>query len=434
MYNIRRPENDTKPILEYAILSSFKRISVLFGVLFCVVFCASPSTVAEENAVLNGIDVLRREGFASFAGKRIGLITNHTGFALDGTSTIDLIFGSKPGRLVALFSPEHGIRGIEDSQVKSTKDEKTGLPIYSLYGDTKRPTPEMLRGIDILVYDIQDVGARFYTYSTTLGYCIEAAAKAGIPIYVLDRPNPIGGVVVEGPMLDPDKISFIAYMPLPVRHGMTLGELARYMNAENKIGADLHVIPMEGWKRHDYFWDTGQVWTNPSPNMRTMPAAIFYPGVCLLEATNVSVGRGTERPFEVIGAPWIQPRALASALEDAPVPGVRFVPVQFTPNSSVHEGVRCGGVALVLTDLDKFRSVPTGLALVAALRKLYPKEFDIDKVLRLLGNQVALNALKAGESPAAVLNADREALDAFLARRRRALIYNASPLPKEGER
>jgi uncharacterized protein YbbC (DUF1343 family) len=373
--------------------------------------------------VLTGIDVLRRDGFAPLVGKRVGLITNHTGLAADGTPTVDLLVRANRVKLVALFSPEHGIRGEIDRNVSSSVDEATKLPIHSLYGDTRRPTAEMLRGIEALVYDIQDIGARFYTYETTLAYAMEEAARAKIPIWVLDRPNPISGTKVEGPLLDADKTSFIGYMPLPVRHGMTIGELAQYFNVEAKIGADLHVVPLEGWKRHYYYDDTGQLWTNPSPNMRSLLAAIFYPGVCLLEATNVSVGRGTERPFEVQGAPWIEPRRLAAALNGERLPGVRFVPISFTPADSVHKGARCGGVNLLLINRGTFNSVLTGLTIAAALRSLYPEKFEVDKVLRLLGNQEAVGALKEGRSGSAILRAARPDLEAFLARRQNALLY-----------
>jgi uncharacterized protein YbbC (DUF1343 family) len=384
--------------------------------------------------VLNGIDVLRRDNFAPLAGKNVGLITNHTGLAADGTSTIDLLYRSGVCKLVALFSPEHGIRGVLDSEVNSTVDEATGLPIYSLYGETTRPTSAMLKGIDALVFDIQDVGARFYTYSTTMAYCMDAAAKAGIPYYLLDRPNPIGGILVEGPMLDADKTSFIGYMPLPVRHGMTLGELARYVNVERKLGADLHVIEMKGWRRADFFFDTGQLWVNPSPNMRNELEAILYPGVCLLEATNVSLGRGTDRPFELAGAPWIEPRRFASALAAARVPGVQYVPLYFTPDASTNRGLKCGGVQFILTDPKRLDSVLLGLTLVSTLRRLYPQDFEIDGVLRLLGNQSALDQLKAGRSPAEVLKAGEPELRGFMAKRRKALIYGAAPNPKEGTR
>jgi uncharacterized protein YbbC (DUF1343 family) len=384
--------------------------------------------------VLNGIDILRRQNFAPLAGKRVGLVTNHTGLAADGTSTIDLLFNSGVCKLVALFSPEHGIRGIMDSKIGSSVDETTGLQIYSLYGDTRRPTPQMLRGIDALVYDIQDVGARFYTYSTTMAYCMEEAAKAGIPYYLLDRPNPIGGTLVEGPILDADKTSFIGYMPLPVRHGMTLGELARYINAERKLGADLRVIAMQGWRRSYFFHDTDQLWVNPSPNMRSILEAILYPGVCLLEATNVSVGRGTDRPFEIVGAPWIEPRRFAAALNAARVPGVKYVPLYFTPNASTNQGMKCGGVQLILTNPEKLNSVLFGMTLISVLHKLYPDKFEIAKVLRLLGNERALERLKAGRPPIEILKAGDPDLRRFMTRRQKALIYGRTPNPKEGNR
>jgi uncharacterized protein YbbC (DUF1343 family) len=384
--------------------------------------------------VLNGIDVLRQQGFTPLKGKRIGLITNHTGLAADGISTIDLLFRVQGCKLAALFSPEHGIRGALDSKVSSSRDEATGLPIFSLYGDSTRPTAGSLKELDALVYDIQDIGARFYTYSTTLAYCMEEAARAGIAIYVLDRPNPIGGLGVEGPMLDGDKTSFIGYMPLPVRHGMTVGELARYFNEENKIGADLHVIEMTGWRRDLYFYSTGQVWVNPSPNMRSLTAAILYPGVCLLEATNISVGRGTERPFEILGAPWIEPCGLGGALNAAGLHGVKFVPLFFVPAASTNQGLRCGGVQLIPTDPEDMNSVLVGLTIVSVLQRMYPQKFEIDKVLRLLGNGQALSALKAGQSPTAVLEAGNAEVAGFLARRKRALIYDASDNPKEGRR
>ncbi len=410
----------------------------LAGFLCACLMLASLSSplVAADTApkVLNGIDVLRQQNFAPLAGKRVGLVTNHTGLAADGATTIDLLFKSGVCRLVALFSPEHGIRGTMDSKVSSSADEATGLPIHSLYGDTRRPSAEMLKGMDALVYDIQDVGARFYTYSTTLGYCLEEAAKAGIPIFVLDRPNPIGGKAIEGPMLDKDKTSFIGYMPMPVRHGMTLGELAKLFNTVNKIGADLRVIPMKGWSRSQYFYDTGQIWVNPSPNMRSIQAAILYPGICLLEATNVSVGRGTDRPFEIIGAPWIEPTRLAALLSAERLPGVKFVPQFFNPNASTNQGLKCGGVQFVLTDPERVNSVLVGLSVVAALYKLHPDKFEIDKVLRLMGNESALQALKNGQAPAAILKAGAAEMTEFMSSRSKALIYTPLSGPKEGNR
>lgn len=382
--------------------------------------------------VLNGIDVLRQKEFAPLAGRRVGLITNHTGLAADGASTIDLLHRAKGCKLVALFSPEHGIRGSADDVVASSVDAATGLPVHSLYGASKKPTAAMLQNMDALVFDIQDVGARFYTYITTMAYCMEAAAKARIPFYVLDRPNPIGGVRVEGPMLDAREVSFVGYMPLPVRHGMTVGELARYFNAENRIGAQLEVIAMQGWQRSHFFWDTEQLWVNPSPNMRSMAAAILYPGVCLLEQTNVSVGRGTERPFEMIGAPWIQPHRLAAALRRQGLAGAQCIPVYFTPDAGKYKGVACGGVSLLVTDPKRFDSVALGLALISVLRQQYPEEFAIDKVMDLLGNADVMRILKSGKVPSeGILRRAPDFLH-FLDKRRSALIYDLGSKRNEG--
>ena len=406
-------------------------LAIFLHSLFVAMVLTLPAAAADiEPKVLNGIDTLKQQNFAPLAGKRIGLVTNHTGLSADGTSTIDLFFNSQVCKLVALFSPEHGIRGVADSSVSSSLDETTGLPIHSLYGETRRPTGAMLEGIDVLVFDIQDVGARFYTYATTMAYCMEEAAKAKIPFYVLDRPNPITGTRVEGPMLDADKTSFTGYMPLPVRHGMTLGELARYFNIQNKLGADLHVVPMKGWSRSSYLEDTGQMWVNPSPNMRSLVEAIFYPGICLLEPTNVSVGRGTDRPFGIIGAPWIEPRRLAASLNAARLPGVKFVPLFFTPESSKHRDLKCGGVSLILTDRSKFNSVLTGVSLISILHKLYPETFEIDRVLHLMGNQKVLDRLKAGRSPATVLRSTGPEMKRFMDKRYRALLYGVSRVRK----
>jgi uncharacterized protein YbbC (DUF1343 family) len=399
--------------------------AVLFwGTLFLSAADSSPR-------VLNGIDVLRERNFDLVAGKHIGLITNHTGTAADGKTTIDLLFNSGVCKLVAIFSPEHGIGGVVDDKIVSTVDDSTSLPVYSLYGETRRPTAEMLKGIDALVFDIQDVGARFYTYITTMAYCMEEASKANIPFYVLDRPNPVGGIRIEGPMLDPDKTSFIGYMPLPVRHGMTAGEIAQYFNREKKIGADLHIVKMKGWRRSYYFWDTGQLWQNPSPNIRNMLQTILYLGVCLLESTNVSVGRGTDRPFEVIGAPWIEPRRLAAELTAAGIPGVAFVPIFFTPNDSMYRGINCGGVNLVITGVEKVNSVFVGLSLISVLSRLYRDEFEMKNVLKLLGSQEAMKKLEAGRPPAVVLQTGVYQLQEFKAKRQKALIYGVSPRPKK---
>jgi uncharacterized protein YbbC (DUF1343 family) len=410
------------------------RMKLLSAACFALLLSGFAALAFAESAprVLNGIDVLREQNFSLLAGKRIGLITNHTGLAADGTSTVDLLFKSKICRLVALFSPEHGIHGTMDAKVRSTVDETTGLPIYSLYGDVKRPDAEMLKNVDALVFDVQDIGTRFYTYITTMGYCMEEAAKAGIPFIVLDRPNPIGGIQVEGPMLDADKSSFIGYMPLPIRYGMTIGELARYFNSENKIGAQLHVVAMKGWQRTFYFWDTGQLWVDPSPNMRSLFAALLYPGLCLLEGANLSVGRGTDRPFEMIGAPWIEPRRFAAALQDAKIAGVEFVPVHFTPNTDKNQGVKCGGVSLLITNAERLNSVLLGLNLISILNKLYPNEFKMDRIEGYLGNASALRMLKEEKSPSEVLHGDDSALQDFMGKRQRALIYDSKPSRKGG--
>jgi uncharacterized protein YbbC (DUF1343 family)/CubicO group peptidase (beta-lactamase class C family) len=353
--------------------------------------------------VLTGIDVLRRDGFAPLQGRKVGLITNHTGRAADGTPTIDLLHKAPGLSLVALFSPEHGIRGVLDVEnVASSKDETTGLPIHSLYGETRRPTDAMLQGIDTLVLDLQDVGARFYTYATTMGYVLEEAAKRKIRVVVLDRPNPIGGWQIEGPLPDPDLLSMIAYMPMPIRHGLTLGELALLFNGERAIGADVSVIRLEGWRRDQWFDQTSLPWVNPSPNMRSLTQATLYPGIGAIEYANISVGRGTDQPFEQIGAPWIDGVRLAEALNARRLPGIRFYPVEFTPASSVHAGQRCQGVFFVVTSRDALQPARVGLEIAAALWRLHGEQFDKKTSERLLGSRADFARAKAGEDPAAI--------------------------------
>ncbi len=334
---------------------------------------------------LTGIDVLEAQGFAPLVGKRVGLITNQTGIDRNGRSTIDLLAHAPGVKLVALFSPEHGIRGVVDERVPSTTDAATGLPIYSLYGDTLRPTDAMLAGIDTLVFDIQDAGVRFYTYITTMGYTMETAASHHIAYYVLDRPDPLGGEVIEGPMLDRDLISFVAYFPMPVRMAMTLGEMAQMFNAENKIGADLHVIRMQNWSRRDWFADTGLKWVNPSPNLRSVDAGLLYPGLEILQAGGVSVGRGTNKPFERFGAPWIRGPEFANYLNRRSIPGVQFHVDRFTPESGLYKGQLCEGVRIVVTDRASLRPMRVGIEIASALAKLYPKQFDFKKMIELVG-------------------------------------------------
>lgn len=383
---------------------------------------ANPGPVADAQ-VLTGIDVLERDGFKQLAGLRIGLVTNQTGRDRAGRSTIDILFKAPGVKLSALFSPEHGIRGLADEKVSDTKDEQTGLPIYSLYGESRRPKADQLKDLDALVYDIQDVGVRFYTYIATLGYVMEEAGKARLPVFVLDRPNPINGNDVEGPIADADKLSFTAYHTLPVRHGLTIGELARLYNDERHIGADLRVIKMEGWQRSMWFDATGLVWINPSPNMRSLTEAALYPGVGLLETTNLSVGRGTDTPFEVIGAPWLDGQKLASYLNARRIAGVRFIPVRFTPRSSVFKNEECGGISLLITNRSQFQSVLTGVEIAVALHGLFPADWKIDNYSRLLVNADTLEHLRRGEPAADVVRSWATALESFSRTRRKYLLY-----------
>ena len=363
---------------------------------------SEPPPVVRSAEVMSGIDVLRAEGFARLKGKRVGLVTNHTGRARDGATTIDLIFGARDVKLVSLFSPEHGIRGVLDEKVASSTDEKTGLPIHSLYGDTRRPTAAMLEGIDTMVIDLQDIGTRFYTYMTTMAYVMEEAAKKNIAVVVLDRANPIGGVQIEGPTLDDGQVSFVGYMPMPIRHGLTMGELAQLYNAEKKIGASLTVVSARNWRRDFWFDETGIPWVNPSPNMRSLIQATLYPGIGAFEATNISVGRGTDTPFEQVGAPWIDGVKLAAALNERRVPGVRFYPVRFTPSASKYAKEECQGVFMVVTDRNGLRPVRVGLEIAATLHKLYGQRFELESAERLLGSREGITRIRAGEDPAAI--------------------------------
>ena len=359
----------------------------------------SDSGAVVETPVWTGLDVLREEGFQRLAGAHVGLVTNQTGQARDGATAIDLLAAVPGVELVALFSPEHGIRGVMDGPVSSSRDTRTGLPIHSLYGETRRPTADMLQGLDTLVVDLQDVGARFYTYATTMAYLLEAAAARGLRVMVLDRPNPIGGVDVEGPILDESSTGFTGYFPSPVRHGLTLGELARLFNAEREIGAELEVVAMRGWQRESWFDQTGLRWVDPSPNIRNLHQALLYPGIGAIEGSNLSVGRGTDTPFEQIGAPWIDGPELARELNTRRLPGVRVYPLRFSPHSSLFAGELCEGVFFIVTDRDAVRPVRLGLEVAAALYRLYGDRFDLDAVARLLGSRATLARLRAGDPP-----------------------------------
>jgi uncharacterized protein YbbC (DUF1343 family) len=376
-----------------------------------------------QATVLNGIDVLEKNNFKELNGLKIGLVTNHTGRDLTGKQTIDILKEAPNVKLVALFAPEHGIRGLFDEKVSDSTDEKTGLPIYSLYGETRRPKPEQLKDLDAIVFDIQDVGTRFYTYISTLQNVLEEAAKAGKPVFVLDRPNPINGLDVEGAVADEDKLTFVATHTLPVRHAMTIGELAQMFNAEKKIGAKLTVIKMENWSRSMWFDQTNQIWTNPSPNMRSLTEATLYPGIGLLETTNLSVGRGTDTPFEIVGAPWLDGQKLAAFLNAKNLGGVRFVPVKFKPNASVFKDVECGGINVIVISRDQFKPVKTGIEIALALRKLFPDDWKPDNYNRLLVNTEILEMIRRGETFQNIEAAWQKKLDEFKSRRARFLLY-----------
>lgn len=374
--------------------------------------------------VLAGVDVLRREEFRQLAGQRVGLITNHTGVSRDGTSTIQLLREAPNVDLAAIFSPEHGLEGkLDVAKIADSRFGDTQLPVYSLYGATRRPTAEMLKGLDTLVFDIQDIGTRFYTYISTMGYAMEAAAEHQVRFLVLDRPNPIGGLRVEGPVLDQGRQSFVGYHCLPIRHGMTVGELARMFNKELEIRVDLAVSPVEGWQRGDWYEDTGLSWINPSPNMRSVDEAALYPGVGLLETTNLSVGRGTVIPFEVFGAPWLDGKPLAAALNAAGPAGLRFLAITFTPQASKFEGQVCGGVRILITDRTKLEPVRAGLEIAAQLRRLFESQWNARDYDRLLGDKAVHQALLDGRTAAQMVALYEDELREFLKRREAFLMY-----------
>jgi uncharacterized protein YbbC (DUF1343 family)/CubicO group peptidase (beta-lactamase class C family) len=375
--------------------------------------------------VRTGLDVLSAQKFTPLLNRRVGLITNQTGLDREGRRNIDLMRAAGV-RLTVLFSPEHGITGKEDrTNLGDAIDGPTGLVIHSLYGNGRyRIPPAMMRDVDTLVFDIQDVGARFYTYSCTMLYALEEAAKAKIPFYVLDRPNPVTGTRVEGPALDDNLQSFAGCYNLPVRHGLTLGELAAMANAERKLSADLHVVKMENWRRSDWFDSTSLTWIHPSPNMRSLNAATLYPGLALIEASkNYSVGRGTDAPFEQIGADWIRGAELAQYLNGRSIPGVRVYPARFTPADSAFKGKSIEGVRFVITDREGLNSIHLGLEVAHALQRLYPAKIDFEQSKSLIGNRKVIDALKAGEEPAAILRLMEGGIAAYEARRKPFLLY-----------
>jgi uncharacterized protein YbbC (DUF1343 family)/CubicO group peptidase (beta-lactamase class C family) len=393
---------------------------------------ASRRIVARNGDVKNGIDVLEAHNFRELHPDashpvRVGLVTNQTGIDARGMRTADVLAHAPGVRLTAIFSPEHGIAGkLDTTAIGNSEDAATGVPIYSVYGDTdakRRPPSVALESLDVIVFDIQDIGVRFYTYESTLGYFLEAAAKSGKEIVVLDRPNPIGGAYVQGPVADASRESFVSYWKTPVRHGMTIGELARMFNVEREINAKLTVVPMQGWIRGDWFDSTGELWVNPSPNMRNLTAAALYPGIGMIEASNISVGRGTDTPFEVIGAPWVNSIDLAKYMNARDIAGVRFIPIEFTPDSSSYAQQKCKGVQIVVTDRNALDAPELGIEFASALRSLYPADYKIAGLDTLMVSKASVDALAAGQDPRRVAEQWRDGLERFEALRAKYLIY-----------
>ncbi len=373
--------------------------------------------------VLTGIDVLRAERFLRLRGKKVGLLTNASGRAKDGTRTIDLLATAPGMTLVRIFTPEHGLGADKEGLLPDGRDATTGLPVVSLYGATFAPPPETLEGLDVLVFDVQDVGTRYYTYPSTLRRAMKAASLARVAFMVLDRPNPIDGLDVAGPLVDAASKSFVHHGPLPVRHGMTIGELALLFDAEDHLGATLDVVAAQGWRRGDYFEATGLSWVNPSPNLRSVTEALLYPAVGLVEGTNLSVGRGTDTPFEVVGAPFVDGPVLAAALTGRGIPGVSFAATTFTPQAAPYKGERCSGVRITVTDRARFEPVRAGLALASDLRTLHAGKWHFDDVNRLLANRAALDAIAQGKTlPEIEATWDKE-LAAFRVKRDKYLLY-----------
>lgn len=377
----------------------------------------------ETGKSLAGIDVLKADGFASLKGRKVGLVTNHTGLDRDGNATIDLLFQAPDVQLKALFSPEHGIRGAVDKEVGDSKDEKTGLPIYSLYGKNRKPTAEQIKDLDVLVYDIQDIGVRFYTYLSTLALVMEAAAENDKPLFLLDRPNPIRGDRFGGIMRDVEKRTFVADHTIPVVSGLTIAEYARLIQKERNLKTKLNIIQCQNYDRRMYWDETGLLWTNPSPNMRSLTEAILYPGVGLLEATNLATGRGTDTPFERVGAPWIDAKKWALALNQLQLDGVRFIPTTFTPSERQYANEKCQGVFIQMTDRDTVRGVDVGLALAYTLRELYPNEWKPEKMMVICVNQKLVDAVTRGATFRQLKAIADEGVADYAQRRRDVLIY-----------
>jgi uncharacterized protein YbbC (DUF1343 family) len=393
---------------------------------------ASHRLSTRNGEVKLGIDVLEAHDFGELHADvghpvRVGLVTNQTGVDSQRHRTADVLAHAPGAKLTVLFSPEHGIQGkLDTTEIGNSTDAATGAEIYSVYGNTdakRRPSPAVMDALDVVVFDIQDVGVHFFTYESTLGYFLEAAAKAGKEIVVLDRPNPINGAYVQGPISDVGRESFVNYWQTPVRNGMTVGELARMFNAERHIGASLTVVPMEGWIRGDWFDSTGSVWVDPSPNMRSLNEATLYPGIGMIEMTNIAVGRGTDTPFELVGAPWIDAASFARYLNAREISGVRFIPTAFTPTSANYANEDCGGVNIVVTDRNALDAPELGLEIASALLKLYPAQYKIAALDTLMVNKASLDAVTQGEDPRRIAEDWQDALDRFQAMRMKYLLY-----------
>jgi uncharacterized protein YbbC (DUF1343 family) len=384
-----------------------------------------------NGSVRTGIDVLEEHGFSELrdgrAKTKVALVTNHTGLDTQGNRTIDVLAKARGIEVIAIFSPEHGVNGSMDTTaISDSKDSTTGIPVHSVYGDSsakRHPSLEILSSADVIVYDIQDIGTRFYTYETTLGYFLEAASKTGKQIFVLDRPNPINGAYIQGPISDKGRESFTNYGRIPIRHGMTIGELARFYNTERSINSRLTVVPMEGWQRGDWLDSTGMLWVNPSPNMRSLTEAMLYPGLGTLEATNISVGRGTDTPFEVMGAPWIHPVELAAYLNGRAISGVRFVPIEFTPSADVYAQKKCGGVYIIVTDRNALDAPELGIEIASALHSLYPEQFEMKNLDRLMLNDATMKAISSGQDPRRVWMNWVDDIEVFKLIRAKYLLY-----------
>ena len=403
-----------------------KKVDATFLLLFTV-HCSLTTLAAAATMTLTGLDILERDGFELLKGKRVAVITNHSSVDADGRNAVDAMYESKKVNLTAIFSPEHGFRGSEEDGVliNNSTDPVTGVPIYSLYGRNKRPDPEMLKGIDVLVFDIQDIGARFYTYLTTMAYAMEEAGKNNIEFVVLDRPNPIGGDIIEGPALAPEISLFAAYLSVPTRHALTAGEMALFHKDYKKLDLKLTIVKMENWQREMFFNETAIVWTNPSPNIRSMDAETLYPGLGCFEATNVSVGRGTDTPFLWFGAPWMKAGKIARMLSKAPLRGLEFTSEERTPSRDIYEGKRCPGVAIKVLNAHMVRALDVYVYAVYYLRKYNGRDFILKTgdIKAMTGNSRFYEMLEAGAKPEAILAGFKKDNAAFRTERLKYLLY-----------